>query len=73
VAASRVRSICLCAQSAMELPQFGDDVCSLICSKLDIVSLASLAQTSRRFATLIRHEPKIWRGIAPSPSPQPMP
>ena len=72
VAASCEHSVSLCAHRAMELPLLGDDVCSLICSKLDIVSLASLAQTSRRFAALIRREPKIWRGIARSPVPLPL-
>ena len=56
----------------MELLNLGDDVCSVICTKLSVRGLASLAQTSRRFAHLIRTESKIWRGIH-SPGPHPAP
>ena len=55
----------------MELYALDDDVCSSICSSLDITSLAALAQTSRRFAELVRGQSRIWKGV-PTPFMSPV-
>ena len=49
----------------MELNALGDDVCSSICARLDVKSLAAMAQTSRRYAALINGQDcqsRIWEG-----------
>ena len=51
----------------MELHALVDDVCTSICSRLDVRSLAALAQTSRRFSKLIKGDSRIWKGATPHP------
>ena len=50
------------SRHCMQLQVLNDDVCSSICSRLDVKSLAAMAQTSRRYAGLIRDQNRIWKG-----------